>query len=84
MTFNIDRFIRTFAWFLVTQVTVVSQAGRSHFVTTELNIRNEMQGLKRPEIVYYCQAIKSGLEYGWRRAKKPPLGHTFHVHLEGG
>ncbi|KAL0718165.1 hypothetical protein Bca4012_067487 [Brassica carinata] len=65
-------------------VTMVSYAGRSHFVTTELNIRNEMQGLKRPEIVYHCQAINSGLEYGWRRAKKPPLGHTFHVLLEGG
>ncbi|CAF1716174.1 unnamed protein product [Brassica napus] len=72
------------AWFLVTQVTMVSQAGRSHFVTTELNIRNEMQGLKRPERVYHCQAINNGLEYGWRRAKKPPLGHTFHVLLEGG
>ncbi|KAL0642874.1 hypothetical protein Bca4012_041164 [Brassica carinata] len=69
---------------MLTPVTVVSQAGRSHFVTTELNIRNEMQGLKRPEIVYHCQAINNGLEYGWRRAKKPPLGHTFHVLLEGG
>ncbi|KAF8099346.1 hypothetical protein N665_0245s0024 [Sinapis alba] len=85
MTFNIDRFIRTtLAWFLATQVTVFSYALRSHFVTTELNIRNEMKGLKRPEIVYHCEAINSGLGYGWRRAQKPPLGHTFHVLLEGG
>ncbi|KAF8095682.1 hypothetical protein N665_0326s0024 [Sinapis alba] len=84
MTFNIDKFIRTLTWFLVVHFTTFSYAGRSHFVTTELNIRNEMKGLKRLEIVYFCQAINSGLEYGWRRAKKPPLGHTFHVLLEGG
>ncbi|ESQ32140.1 hypothetical protein EUTSA_v10005491mg [Eutrema salsugineum] len=72
------------AWFLLMHVTVVSHAGRSHFVTTELEIRNEMKGLKRPEIVYHCQAINSGLDYGWRRAKSPPLGHTFNVLLEGG
>ncbi|KAL9811554.1 putative plant self-incompatibility S1 [Arabidopsis thaliana] len=65
-------------------VTVVSYAGRSHFVTTELKIRNGMQGLKRPEIVYHCQAINSGLDYGWRRALRPPFGHSFHVLLEGG
>ncbi|CAH8272293.1 unnamed protein product, partial [Arabidopsis lyrata] len=65
-------------------VTVVSYAGRSHFVTTELKIRNGMQGLKRPEIVYHCHAINSGLDYGWRRATRPPLGHSFHVLLEGG
>ncbi|KAL0792417.1 hypothetical protein Bca101_063794 [Brassica carinata] len=84
MTLNIERFIRALAWFLVVHFTTFSYAGRSHFVTTELNIRNEMKGLKRQEIVYFCQAINSGLEYGWRRAKKPPLGHTFHVLLEGG
>lgn len=84
MTFKIDKFIRTLAWFLVVHVTVVSYAGRSHFVTTELNIRNEMQGLKRQEIVYHCQSINSGLDYGWRRAKRPPFGHSFHVLLEGG
>ncbi|KAG2303356.1 hypothetical protein Bca52824_032007 [Brassica carinata] len=84
MTLNIERFIRALAWFLVVHFTTFSYAGRSHFVTTELNIRNEMKGLKRQEIVYFCQAINSGLEYGWRRAKKTPLGHTFHVLLEGG
>ncbi|CAH2044457.1 unnamed protein product [Thlaspi arvense] len=84
MTFTIDKFTRALAWFLVLDVTVVSYAERSHFVTTELNIRNEMQGLKRSEIVYHCRAINSGLEYGWRRAKKPSLGHSFRVLLEGG
>lgn len=84
MTFNIQKLIRTLVWLLVVHVTVVSYAGRSHFVTTELKIRNGMQGLKRPEIVYHCHAINSGLDYGWRRATRPPLGHSFHVLLEGG
>jgi len=84
MTFNIHKLIRTLVWLLVVHVTVVSYAGRSHFVTTELKIRNGMQGLKRPEIVYHCQAINSGLDYGWRRALRPPFGHSFHVLLEGG
>ncbi|CAN8265222.1 unnamed protein product [Cochlearia groenlandica] len=84
MTLNINKLTKTLAWFLVMQVTVVTYADRSHFVTTELKIRNGMQGLKRPEIVYYCQALKSGLEYGWRRAKEPSYGHSFQVILEGG
>lgn len=84
MTLYIHKFIRTLAWFLVVHVTVVSYAERPHFVTTELKISNGMKGLKRPEIVYHCQAIKSGLDYGWRRATRPPLGHSFHVLLEGG
>ncbi|CAA7017228.1 unnamed protein product [Microthlaspi erraticum] len=84
MTFNIDKFIRSLAWFLVVNVTVVSYAMRSNFVTTEMKIRNGMEGIKRPEIVYHCKAIHSGLDYGWRRAKKPSLGHSFNILLEGG
>ncbi|KAL1197149.1 hypothetical protein V5N11_002028 [Cardamine amara subsp. amara] len=81
--YNVLRFENT-AWFLVVHVTVVSCAERPHFVTTELKIVNGMKGLKRPEIVYHCQAINSGLDYGWRRATRPPFGHSFHVLLEGG
>ncbi|EOA19542.1 hypothetical protein CARUB_v10002514mg [Capsella rubella] len=74
----------TLAWFLLLHVTLVSCTVRTHFVTTELKIVNGMHGLKRPEIVYHCQAINSGLDYGWRRAIKPPFGHSFTVLLEGG
>ncbi|XP_010535262.1 PREDICTED: uncharacterized protein LOC104810614 [Tarenaya hassleriana] len=73
---------KTLSLFLVLQVVIIpiTESKEIDYVNLNITIRNEMKGLKRPEVVYRCRSKRK--DYGWRRSRVPGTQHTFPIVVE--